>query len=211
MRNSVEADGVIRMGPADGPPVLLLHSWWGLTVAVDEWATSLAEAGHRVLVPDFFGGQTADTEEDAQWLLATVDRDERRALAERCADELAGLDRRWAAVGFSLGAMYACHLASRGTAGPDELFLFYGGGDPAGDVSRTRRAQLHFVRDDDFFSDEEITAAEEALGAAGIDLQTFEYPGSKHWFAEPGSPGFDEGAFVLAKSRVLEQLCTPLN
>lgn len=203
MSRSANEDDVIEVGPSDGAPVLLLHSWWGIKPAVHEWADSLGGAGRQVLIPDLFGGQTADTEEAAKALLGAGDRDAKLALVERCADELTAQGRPWAAVGFSMGAMYACHLASRGAAGPDEICLFYSGGDPEGDVSRTRRAQLHYVRDDEYFTDEEIAETETALRAAGIDLQTFEYPGSKHWFAERGSPGFDEAAFELARSRVL--------
>lgn len=206
MGSSAHADDVITVGPSDGAPVLLLHSWWGIKPAVHEWADTLAGAGRRVLIPDVFGGQTADTEEAAKALLGAGDQGAQLALVERCADELTAQGRPWAAVGFSMGAMYACHLASRGAAGPDEIFLFYGGADPEGDVSRTRRAQLHYVRDDEYFTDEEIAEAERAFRAAGIDLQTFEYPGGKHWFAERGTPGFDQVTFELARSRVLERL-----
>jgi dienelactone hydrolase len=37
-------------------------------------------------------------------------------------------------------------------------------------------------------------------------LTTYRYDGSRHWFAERGSPGFDKAAFELARSRVIEQL-----
>jgi len=30
-----------------------------------------------------------------------------------CADELAEQERSWAAIGFSMGAFFACHLAGR--------------------------------------------------------------------------------------------------
>lgn len=205
MSDSVSAAPVIRVGPSDGAPVLLLHSWWGVRPAVREWADSLARAGRRVLIPDLFGGQTADAEPDAMALLGG-DPAARLLLVEGCADELAALGRPWAAVGFSMGAMYACHLASRGAAGPDEIVLFYGGASPGGEVTRTRRAQLHWVRDDEYFTDEEFADTESGLRAAGVDLQTFEYPGGKHWFAERDTPGFDDAAFELARSRVVEGL-----
>jgi carboxymethylenebutenolidase len=200
------ADDVLAVGPAGGAPVLLLHSWWGRKPAVLEWADSLAAAGRRVLIPDLFGGRTADTVPEAEALLASVGQQAGRAVAERCADALAAQGRPWAAVGFSLGALYACQLAGRGAAGPDELHLFYGGGDPQGDVSRTRRARLHVVADDAYFTADEIAATENALRAAGVDVRTSRYAGSRHWFAERDTPGFDPAAFALARSRVLDGL-----
>ena len=158
-----------------------------------------------MVIPDTLGGRTVDTEEAAEALLEEIDRDARRTLVERCADELAAQGRPWAAVGFSMGAMYACHVAGRGAAGPEEIYLFYSGGDPEGDV-RTKRAQLHYVPDDDFFTADEVKETETALRTAGVDLETFEYPGSRHWFAERGTPGFDEAAFELARTRVLDGL-----
>lgn len=97
-------------------------------------------------------------------------------------------------------------IRERGAAGPDELALFYGGQPPGGEVSRTRRVVLHVVPDDEFFTADEFAAVEDGFRAAGTELTTYRYGGSRHWFAERGSPAFDEAAFELARSRVLEQL-----
>ena len=109
-------------------------------------------------------------------------------------------------MGFSMGAFLACSLAGRGAAGPDELILFYGGQPPEGEVSRTRRVILHVAPGDEYFTDEELAAVEEGFRGAGSNVQTYRYHGSGHWFAERGSPGFDEPAFELARSRVIEDL-----
>lgn len=206
MSRSADEDAVMRIGSAGSPPVLLLHPWWGITAAVSEWADDLAGAGRRVLVPDLYGGKTADTVEEAEALQSAMDEKAALALMERCADELAAQAHPWAVVGFSMGGFYACHLAGRGAAGPDELVLFYGGQPPEGDVSRTRRVDLHVVPDDEYFTDEELAAVEDAFRAAGSDVRTYQYGSSRHWFAERGSLGFDESAFTLARSRVIEQL-----
>ena len=197
---------VVTLGPADGPAVLLLHSWWGLRPAMRDWASAQAGAGRRVVLPDLFGGRTATTVPQAEALLDSVDQQESRDLVARHADELAARGRPWAAVGFSLGALYACELTGRGARGPDEVYLFYGGGDPGGDISRTRRAQLHVVPDDQYFTAGEIEGTEKALRAAGVQVQAFTYRGSRHWFAEPGAPGFDASASRLARSRVVDGL-----
>lgn len=105
--------------------------------------------GRRVVVPDLYGGATAATVADAEALAeATLEDPAALALVERCADGLAAEGAPWAAVGFSMGAFLACHLAARGAAAPDELVLFYGGQPPQGTDVRTRRADLHVVPDD---------------------------------------------------------------
>jgi carboxymethylenebutenolidase len=207
MSKSTDGDAVRRIGPAGNPPVLLLHPWWGITAAVVEWAEVLGDAGRRVLLPDLYGGKTVDTIEEAEALSEAALGDPAAwRLIEQCAEELAAQEHPWAAVGFSLGGFLACPLAGRGAAGPDELVLFYGGQPPQGDISRTRRVDLHVVPDDEYFTAEEIAAVEDAFRAAGSDLRTYQYDGGRHWFAERGSPGFDEPAFTLARSRVVELL-----
>jgi carboxymethylenebutenolidase len=209
MSASASANGVRTVGAADDPPVLLLHPWWGVTPAMDEWAQDLAGAGRRVVVPDLYGGRTASTIEEADALAqAALEDDATFRFVERCADELAGQGRPWAAMGFSLGAFLACHLAGRGSSGPDELVLMYGGQPPQGEISRTRRAGMHVVPDDEYFTAEEIAAVQDAFRAAGTQLDIYLYPASGHWFAERGSPAFDEPAFEQARARVLAQLST---
>jgi len=195
-----------RVGAPDDPPVLLLHPWWGVTAAVDEWADELARAGHHVVIPDRYGGRLADTVEGAEALQQELEDDAATRLVEEAADEVAALGRPWVAMGFSMGAYLACHLAGRGDTGPDELILFYSGQPPAGPVTRTRRAVLHIAPGDPYFTDDEVAETEEALRTAGATVETFRYEGSGHWFAERGSPGFDKAAFDLARSRVLDQL-----
>jgi carboxymethylenebutenolidase len=201
MTASTAENGVFRVGPTGGAPVLLLHSWWGVTPAMHEWAQSLAEAGLRVSMPDLVAGAIATTPAEGEALLGKVDR----SLVQRCADELAADGRPWAAVGFSMGAMHACRLAAR-EASPDQIVLFYSGTAPDTKATKTRRAQVHYVRGDDFFTDEEIEETESGLRALDVEVTSFEYPGSSHWFAERGAPGFDEAAFTLSLSRVIEGL-----
>jgi carboxymethylenebutenolidase len=202
MTTSTTEDGVTYVGPADGAPVLLLHSWWGLTPAVQEWAEALAATGRRAVVPDLFAGRTATTEEEAKALLPLADY----ALVQRCAAEISAQGRPWGAVGFSMGAMYACDLAGHGEVAPDAIAVFYGGAAPAGEVLRTRTVQVHHVPEDDFFTAEELAETEAGFRAAGARVEAFEYPGAGHWFAERESPAFDEDAFRLAVSRVAEGL-----
>lgn len=201
-----ENQDVRVLGDRDGPAVLVLHPWWGLTPAVEEWADELVRAGRSVLLPDLYAGRRADTVEDAEALADALDHAAAGRLLDRCADRLSAEGRPWAALGWSLGAFLACDLAGRGPAGPHDLVLLYGGQPPAGEVSQTRRVSLHVVPDDEWFTAAEIADVERAFRDAGCEVVTSRYEGCGHWFAERGSPAFDEAAFALARARVLEQL-----
>ena len=162
-------------------------------------------AGRRVVLPDLYGGKTAETIEAAEALEAAMDREAAIRSIDHYADQLAAEGREWAAMGFSMGAFLACQLAGRGAAGPRELVLFYGGQPPQGDV-RTHLASIHVVPDDDYFTEVELTLTEEAFRRHGTVVDVYLYYESRHWFAEQGSPGYDEEAADLARSRVLAQL-----
>ena len=200
-----ESDVEVIGDPAQ-PAVLLLHPWWGITPAVRWWAEQLVGAGRRVLLPDLYGGRTADTIDGAEALADAMDHAAVLRLLERCAEQLASEGQAWAAMGFSLGAFLACHLASRGAAGPRELVLFYGGQPPEGDDVQTKIVELHVVADDEYFTEEELTATEVGFRSHGAVVETCRYEGSRHWFAERDSPAFDEGAAALSLSRVLARL-----
>ena len=198
---------VTTVGEAGAPAVLVLHPWWGVTPGVLWWADQLASAGRRAVVPDLFGGATPTTEDDAEaHAQAVLNSPDAVAYVERCGDDLAAEGRPWAAMGWSMGAFLACGLAGRGAAAPHDLVLFYGGWPPGGEVG-TRRVDMHVVPGDGFFDeDEEREPTEAAFRDAGVDLTVHEYPGQEHWFAEPGSPTYDEVAAALARDRVLDRL-----
>lgn len=54
------------------PAVALVHDWWGLTTIVRRIANFLAQAGHYVIVPDLFDGQTAATPQQAMRLVTAL-------------------------------------------------------------------------------------------------------------------------------------------
>ncbi|CAL9389124.1 hypothetical protein SUDANB121_01227 [Nocardiopsis dassonvillei] len=206
MDGTDEGIDVTETGPEEGRPVLLLHPWWGVTPAVLEWAGALAAAGRRVVVPDLYGGRVVDTVGEAEALAGGLDHAAVLGRLGAVADGLAARGRPWAAVGFSLGAFFAARLAGRGAAGPDDLVLFYGGWSPGGEVERTGRVELHLVPDDPYFTGEEVAETVGGFRRAGVEPRRHVYGGAGHWFAERGSPGFDEEAHALARSRVVGHL-----
>lgn len=47
------------------PCITLIHDWWGLTSVVRHVAHTFAQAGYRVIAPDLFDGQVANTAQTA--------------------------------------------------------------------------------------------------------------------------------------------------
>src|SRR4051794_4684963 len=71
------------------PGVVLLHAWWGLNDDVVRYADRLAAAGLTVAAPDMFGGQVADTVDEAEKLAAAGDEGGADVVALAAVDELA--------------------------------------------------------------------------------------------------------------------------
>lgn len=138
-------DNTIR---TEGPklPVLLLHPWWGVSEGTRWWAEQLTQAGHPVHCPDLYDGVVLTTVEQAE----SHPRDE-DALVARVKAAADAMPRPYAAIGFSMGAAFACLLGDRGEASPQHLALFYGGWKPDEDgVPGTERVSLHLAETDDY-------------------------------------------------------------
>lgn len=182
--------------------VLLLHPWWGVSEAVLWWQGELEAAGFTVIVPDLYEGRVAHTVEEAKALMQALDQDAAIAAYQAIAD---GIEGPWAAIGWSMGAAFACQLAGHGLRDPEKLVLFYGGWEAAGPDVGTRTVQLHVVPDDEYCEPQEVQAV---LGSFP-SVEQHSYEGKQHWFAEVGSPGYDEEATQLARGRVLALLTSP--
>jgi carboxymethylenebutenolidase len=192
--------------PAPGPPVLLLHPWWGLNQTIRDLADRLAGDGFTVMAPDMFDGTVLTTPDDAQ---AHV-----RALTEADASRiragvLASLDHllahsdtrgdRAGVIGLSFGAMEGTEVAGeRSDIGA--VVMFYSGIFEAPDGI----AYLgHFAEDDEFDDSAQVSDLEPTLSKGST---AHVYPGTKHWFIEADRPEFDADATELAYRRTVEFL-----
>ena len=200
--------GVQVHGPVDGPAVLVLHPWWGISPGVLAWKDTLVGAGARVVLPDLYGGVVVDTIDEAEAMSNAIDEQAAFSMLDACAEQLNATGRPWSSLGFSLGASYACRMMNRGDLAPYRAVLFYGGSAPAGST-RTEAVQLHTVPGDKYFTEQEIVGAVSGFERVGIAVERFDYPGLGHWFAEEGSPAYDEQGTVLATGRALPFLGLP--
>lgn len=193
--------GVQVHGADDGPAVLVLHPWWGVSPGVVAWTETLVAAGARVVVPDLYGGKVVDTVEEAKAMANGLDDATAGAVLDACADRLSEDGRPWGALGWSMGAFLGTRLTGRGDRSPQRFVMFYGAGAAGG--RGTEAVQLHLAPGDDFFDDDELAEALEGFRTHGITVEQHVYPGLGHWFAEVGSPAYDEEGTRLATERAL--------
>lgn len=196
----------------EGPPVLVLHAWWGLNDTIKAFSDRLAAEGFAVFAADLYHGKIAKTIPEAEKLGQAVDANYLQAkaevetaakyLLEKTGREATGL----AVVGFSLGAYYALELAAADPGHVGSVVLFYGTG--GGDFSKSRAAYLgHFAENDQFEPPSNVDALEKYFKDQGREVTFHRYPGTGHWFFEPDRPdAYDEAAATLAWARTLEFL-----
>lgn len=193
-----------------GPGVLVLHPWWGLNGDVKALCDRLADSGFVAFAPDLFHGKTATTEADAEALVKYYDPKAAElkaqiAEAAKYLEERAG-EKEIAVLGLSFGAYYALDFSNDEPTRVRSVVVFYGTG--AEDFSKSKASYLgHFAEKDDFESKESVDGLAKLLHEAGRPASIHTYPGTGHWFFEPGvKKAYDKAAADLAWERTLKFL-----
>lgn len=208
-RRSAGSGYVTVPDSGEGPGVLVLHSWWGLTPFFRRLSDRLAEEGFVALAPDLFAGRTADDPAAGQALLAESDMDAMAHLVRSSLFTLRGMPATPEApvgtLGFSMGASWALWLAGRIPDMVAATVVFYGSQNI--DMTPATSAFLgHFAEDDRYIDEDERTLLEADLHVLDKDVEFHRYPGTGHWFFESDRPAYDEAAADLAWKRTLEFL-----
>lgn len=203
--------------PSPGPPVLLLHPWWGLNQTIRDLADRLAGDGFTVLAPDLFDGTVLTTIEDAEAYTTAIEQggggpgslnpDRIMGRVEASLDHLlAQPDARGdraAIVALSFGGWYGSHVA----AGRSDVAAFVSIYSDVYEAPGGAAYLGHFAANDQFV-DPPPPDMEKALGPGSA---VHVYPGTKHWFMEPDRPEYDEKAAALAYSRTVDFLRADLS
>lgn len=200
--------------PAEGhgPPVLLLHPWWGLNADVRGLADRLAASGFTVAAPDLFRGELADTVEDAERLVTGFDDSFGEAASTAALDALLTETRSSGpvvAVGMSFGAAWAIWLSAQ-RDDVSGVVLYYG--TWVGEILTESNAPIlgHFAENDPYEDAETVEALVSTCRDADRPIEVHTYPGTGHWFAEPSQAAFVSDAADLAFDRTVEFLRTRL-
>lgn len=168
-------------------PVLVIHSWWGLSPSFSDFASSLASKGFIVGLSDLFDGRTARTESEARALRRRPRRVPTYRTLEADLTTLRGMtgggNRKIGVVGFSMGGHWAVWLSQRPEYGIGATVLYYAA--RAGDFSRSSSSILaHFAGGDPWVSHSARRSMEKAISRAGLPYVAHDYPEAGHWFAE---------------------------
>jgi carboxymethylenebutenolidase len=196
--------------PSPGPPVLLLHTWWGLNEAMRDLADRLAGDGFTVMAPDLFDGTVLTTIEDAEAYTTAIEQggggpgglnpDRIMGRVDAALDHLLAhpdvRGDRAAIVALSFGGWYGSHVA----AARSDVAAFVSIYSDVYEAPGGAAYLGHFAEDDQFVDSTPVADMQKSLGEGSA---AHVYPGAKHWFMEPDRPEYDEKARELAYSRTV--------
>ena len=201
-------------GGVTGPGVLVLHSWWGLTAWVREYARLLSTHGYTVLAPDLLQGQQPSSREEGEKALAEISPDDLSGLIISSAHTLRAATLSRSAepigvVGFSMGGSMALWLAARLPGRVSAAVTYYGTQSIDFDEA-TADFMGHFGTNDHMVGEEDRVVTESFIRLGGRATEFHNYEGAGHWFAEPGD-NFSESDAELAQTRTLDFLAQRLH
>ncbi|MEX2275274.1 MAG: dienelactone hydrolase family protein [Actinomycetota bacterium] len=181
--------------------VLLFHHAQGQATGFVAFADELREAGHAVVTPDLYDGNTfGDLEEGVAYAEQIGLRQITRTGSATAEDLPADI----VYAGFSLGVLPAQSLAQTrpGARGA----VFFHSCVPTSELESSWPEgvplQIHMMDSDPLAEGEDRPVAE-ALVEETDDAELFLYPGSAHLFADASLDDYDEQAATLLKRRTL--------
>jgi carboxymethylenebutenolidase len=202
--------GYVAMPQGEGPHpgVILIHEWWGLNDNIRTMADKLAGEGYIALAVDMYGGESADTPDQAKALMqaamknpeAGVDnlKQARAFLASKGATKIG-------VVGWCFGGGWS--LTAGVTQGDDldAVVMYYGRPKTTKEELAGLTAPLlgHFGAEDQGIPVEGVKKMQKALEAAGKDATIHVYEGVGHAFANPSGQNYSKEAAEKAWERTL--------
>jgi carboxymethylenebutenolidase len=206
----VGAAYLVEPDQGPGPGVLVLHSWWGLSRSVKDVVEQLADLGYTALAPDLCGGLVPADADEAQRLLADSDPN---LTASLVLDSIVALRAHSrvpqdpvAVVGYSMGASWGLWVATRQPSSVGAVVAYYGAQNIDFDMLEAP-VLGHFAESDPLVSEDELVEMQARLLLSDKHIEVHRYPGTGHWFAEPGVQTHHHAAATeLAWSRTVEFL-----
>lgn len=190
--------------PADaGIPVLILHSWWGLTRSFTEYADRLAAQGFLAGCVDVYDGRLATTPEEASLLRSAprrvpMYRTMLGGIDELLAHRAASTDRV-GVVGFSMGGHWAVWLAQRPDAQAGAVVIHYAT-RALTKVGTPIPTLAHFAGTDPFVTPAGRRRMERSFARFEWPYTAMDHQGTRHWFAESAEADYDRAAADTAFS-----------
>jgi dienelactone hydrolase len=178
--------------------VVVFHSAYGLRQAEHSAAARLRAAGHDVITPDLYDGQTAGTLDAALALMDTVGWQVICARARRALQAVPGTS---VLAGFSMGAGVIGSLwDQRGTAAG--VVLLHGIAPVPASVRARLPVQVHLAEGDPFAPRQAVARWQDDAVRAGLAAQVFTYPGAGHFYTDPDQADYDAASADQTWQRV---------
>jgi carboxymethylenebutenolidase len=218
--NGGQAHGYLALPVGgNGPGVIVIQEWWGLTDHIVDIANRLAAAGFVTLAPDLYGGRTTHDADEAGRLMSELP-------ADKAAQDLAGAvdfllaheavtSTKLGAVGFCMGGGFVLMLAAQQGDKIGAAVPFYGVGQGLPDEYAGLRAavQGHYGEDDDFYpADKAREQQKQIREESGAEVEFFFYPAGHAFHNDENLLGtYDAENAKLAWQRTVDFLASRLS
>jgi len=173
------------------PAVLVFPEWWGVSKYIKQRTRMLAEMGYAALAADMYGdGRLAASADEAAAMMNAVLSDmetgtARIRAAYQCLRNQSQADpSRMAAIGYCFGGAMALHAARIGME-LRGVVSFHGAlgsfHKPAPGEVKAKILVCHGA-EDAMVTDRDVSAFEQEMTDAGVDLKLVSYAGASHGF-----------------------------
>ncbi|MEV4065044.1 dienelactone hydrolase family protein [Nonomuraea dietziae] len=180
----------------------LFHSVYGLRSVERVAADRFRAAGHEVVTPDLYAGETATTIDHGFVLVEQIGWE---VIVERAREAVRTMPADTVLAGVSMGTGVVGDLLADRPDTAGVLFLH-----AIAELPTTARAglpvQVHVADPDVFAPPAAVAALEKAAAGTGVDLRVFTYPGVGHFYTDASLPDHDRAAADLTWRRSLDFL-----
>lgn len=192
------------------PAIIVIHEWWGLNDNVRAMADRLAGEGYIVFAVDLYGGEVAESAEDARKLmLSVVESPEQASENIRKAYDFVNTTAgapKIGSVGWCFGGGWSLNMAMLFPNDLDAAVIYYG--QVTDDEERLREINVPilglFGAEDAGISVESVQLFEAALERLRKNYEIRIYPGAGHAFANPTGQNYNAEVAEDAWTRTLE-------
>jgi carboxymethylenebutenolidase len=213
--NGGHAHGYLALPDSgEGPGVLVIQEWWGLTDHIADICDRLAGEGFVALAPDLYGGKTAHDTDEAGKLMSELPVEQATKDLSGAVDFLITHDAVTSssigAIGFCMGGGFVLMLAAQQALKISAAVPFYGVGPAVPDTfsELTAKVQGHYAENDDFYPAKDAREqADQIRSESGAEVEYFFYPAGHAFHNDENLLGtYDAEQAKIAWERAVEFL-----
>ena len=201
------------------PGILAIHEWWGLNENIEAMARRLAGEGYQVLAVDLYGGQVAETPEQAKQLVQQVANNPFSAEANITKAYNYLTEEKQApqvgSIGWCFGGSWSLETALLFPEELDAAVIYYGGqiGEATAEELSTLEMPILgiFGAEDSSIPLKTVEEFESSLQQRSASTEIIVYEDAGHAFANPSGQNYVPEAAEAAWKQTTEFLNKYLN